>query len=29
MRKDWVDGVTLVATTARVVVVGVGGCRIG
>ena len=29
VRKDLVDGVGLVATTARVVVVGVAGCQIG
>ena len=29
VRKDLVDGVSLVAATARVVVVEVGSCRIG
>ena len=28
-RKDLVDGVSLIAATARVVVVEVGGCRVG
>ena len=29
VRKDLVDGVSMIATTARVVVVEVGGCRVG
>ena len=29
VRKDLLDGVSLIATTARVVLVKVGGCRVG
>ena len=29
VRKDLVDGVSLIATTAQMVVVEVGGCRVG